>query len=133
MENRAKMRKRPNYPGLRRGISPICPWTLEHSLYTFLMINLLLLSQKWATKLKKKPVLLDQFRTVPFTFSISFPKIMGQVRYFIIPPYQIWCSLGLAKISFSYLMPIKSYLGKTFMCSARSPLVSEGIIYSLYT
>ena len=42
------------------------------------MTNLFLLSQKLATKLKNT-VFLDQFRTVPSTFRLSLPKIMGQV------------------------------------------------------
>ena len=65
----------PNFPGLRRGILQFVPETLEHPLYTFLMTNLLLLSQKLAEKLKKT-VFLDQFRTVPSTFRLS-PKNYG--------------------------------------------------------
>ena len=76
--------------GLEVEFLQFLPETLEHPLYTFLMTNLLLLSQKLATKLKKT-VFLNQFHTVLSTFSLSLPKIMGQVRYFIIPPYQTWC------------------------------------------
>ena len=76
MENRAKMRKRPNFPGLRRGILQYVSETLEHPLYAFLITNLLLLSLKVATKLKKTEFL-DQFRTVPSTFRLSFPKNYG--------------------------------------------------------
>ena len=36
----------------------------------------------------EKTVFLNQFQTVPSTFSLSLPKILGQVRYCIIPPYQ---------------------------------------------
>ena len=90
MENRAKMRKRPNFPGLKREIFQFVPEALEHSLYTFLMTKLPLLSQKLATNLKKT-VPLNQFHTVPSTFSLSLPKVMGQVCYFVISPYQIWC------------------------------------------
>ena len=74
MEKRSKMRKRPNFPGLRRGISPIVPKTLEHPFYTFLMTNLLILSQKMVTKLKKNPVFLDQFHTVLSTKPFSHQK-----------------------------------------------------------
>ena len=62
--------------GLEGEFLQFVPETLERPLYTFLMTNLPLLSQKLATKLKKT-VLLDQFHTVPSTFSLSFPKVMG--------------------------------------------------------
>ena len=75
-ENRAKRRKYPISLGLEGQILQFVPGTLEHPLFTFLMTNLLLLSQKLATKLKKKnPVFLDQFRTVPSTFRLSLPKL----------------------------------------------------------
>ena len=66
VENRAKRRKRPNFPGLRGGILQFVPETLEHPPYTFLMTNLLLLSQKLATKFETT-VFLDEFHTVPST------------------------------------------------------------------
>ena len=62
--------------GLEGEILQFVPETLEHPLYTFLMISLLLLSQKLATNLKKT-VFLDQFCTVPSTFRLSLPKMMG--------------------------------------------------------
>ena len=68
-KHEAKMRKRPNFHVLRRGISPICQ-------NTFLMTKFPVLSQQLATKLKKT-VLLDQFHTVPSTFSLSLIKPMG--------------------------------------------------------
>ena len=74
-KNRAKMRKIPNFLGLRRGISPICPLHIRTPLYTFLMTNFPLLSQKLATKLKT--VLSDQFHSVLFIFTLSHPKVMG--------------------------------------------------------
>ena len=58
MENRPKMRKGPGFPGLGRGFLRFVPGTLEHPLYTFLMLNLPLLSQTFSIKLKKT-VLLD--------------------------------------------------------------------------
>ena len=39
----------------------------------------------------EKTVFSDQFRTVPSTSRLSLSKIMGQVCYFITPPYQFWC------------------------------------------
>ena len=47
-KNRAKMGKSPISLGLEEGFLQFVPDTLEHPLYTFLMTNLLLLSQKSA-------------------------------------------------------------------------------------
>ena len=75
MENRAKMRKIV-FLGLKGEFLQFVSVTLEYPLYTFLLTNLPLLSQKLATKLKKT-VLLDQFHTVPSTSSLSLPNVMG--------------------------------------------------------
>ena len=42
---------------------------------------------KIGNKIEKKTVFLDQFYTVLYTSSLSLPKIMGRVSYFIIPLY----------------------------------------------
>ena len=70
------MRKDPISLGLEGEFLQFVPETLEDPLYTFLMTKLLLLSQKLAAKLKKA-VILDQFHTVPSTFILSLPKVMG--------------------------------------------------------
>ena len=76
MENRVKMKKDSISLGLEEEFFKFVPVTLEHPLYTFLMTKFPLLSKKLATKLRKT-VLLDQFHTVPSTFSLSLPKGMG--------------------------------------------------------
>ena len=76
--------------GLEGKILLFVPETLEHPLYTFLMTYVLLFSQKLTTTLKKLHFSY-QFCTVPSTFRLPLPKIMGQVCYFITPPYQFWC------------------------------------------
>ena len=53
------------------------PETSEHLLYTFLMPDLLLLSQKFWTKLKKI-VLSDQFYTVLSTLDSPSPKLWAK-------------------------------------------------------
>ena len=75
MENRAKIRKNPISLGLEGEFLQFVPETLEHPLYTFLMTNLPLLSQKLATKLKK--LLLDQFVDQSINFrSISTVEVV---------------------------------------------------------
>ena len=87
MGNRAKKRKRPNFPGLKRGNSPIYPETIEHLPLHFSDNQFAPFIPKIGNKIEKT-VFLDQFRTVPSNFRLSLPKIMGQVCYLITPPYQ---------------------------------------------
>ena len=102
-----KGEKDPISLGLEGEILQFVPETLEHPYYTFLMTNLFLLSQKMATKLKKT-VFLDQFHTVPSIFSLSLPKIMGQVCYFIRPPLLVlvltWISQSFHSLCQSKIM-----------------------------
>ena len=67
-KNRAKMRKRPIFPGLRRGISPIGPWNIRTLLLHFSDDQISRLIPKIGNKIEKA-VLLDQFHTVPSTFT----------------------------------------------------------------
>ena len=76
MENRPKMRKGPSFPGLGRGISLVCPCDigtpslhLSDAQFAVLIPNIL-------NKIEET-VLLDEFYTVPCTFRLSLPKVMG--------------------------------------------------------
>ena len=84
------MRKDPISLGLEGEFHQFVPEALEHPPLHFSDDQFPPIIPKIGNKILKT-VFLDQFHTVPSTFSVSFPKIMGQVRYFIIPPYQNWC------------------------------------------
>ena len=80
VENRTKTRKDPISLVLGGQFLQFVNKTLEHPLYTFLMTNLLLLSQKLATKLKKKCI----FRSIShgsLHFSPFPPKIFVSIDY----------------------------------------------------
>ena len=63
------------------------PETLEKPPLHFSDDQFAPLIQNLATKLKKT-IFVDQFHTVPSTFRLSLPKIMGQVCYFVTHPHQ---------------------------------------------
>ena len=87
-KNRAKRRKMPNFPKLRRGILQFVPETLEHTHLHFSDDQFAPIIPKVSNKIEKKTtVFSDQFRTVPSTFRLSLPKIMGQVCYFMTPSH----------------------------------------------
>ena len=54
MENRAKMIKRPNFPGLRGGISPICPRNIRTPPLHFSDDQIAPLILKIGNKIEKK-------------------------------------------------------------------------------
>ena len=91
MENRAKKRKGPNFPGLRRRTLQFVSETLEQPPLQFSDNQFAPFIPKIGNKIEINPVFLDQFRTVSSTFRLSLPKIIGQVCYFITPRYQFWC------------------------------------------
>ena len=76
--------------GLEEEILQFLSETIEHPLH-FSDDQFAPLNPKISNKIKTKPVFLDQFCTVPSTFRLSLPKIIGQVCYFITPPYQFCC------------------------------------------
>ena len=80
----------PNFPGLRRGILQFVPEILEHPPLHFSDDQFAPLISKISNKIEKT-VFLHQFRTAPSTFRLSLLNIMGQVCYFITPPYQFCC------------------------------------------
>ena len=78
-KNRAKMGKNQISLGLEGRFPQFVPYTLEHPLYTFLMTNLLLLSQNMP-KIEKFSYVLDQFQSVPSTFSLPlFPQLWAKL------------------------------------------------------
>ena len=77
--------------GLEGEILQFVPETLEHPSLHFSDDQIAPLIPKIGKKKNLKTVFLYQFRTVPSIFGLSLPKIMGQVCYFIRPPYQFWC------------------------------------------
>ena len=83
----------PNFPGLRRGILQFVPKTLEHHPLHFSDDQFAPLIPKISNKIEKKNVLSDQFRTVPSTFRLSLPKIMGKCVILLHLPISVVVSL----------------------------------------
>ena len=116
-----KQEKDPVSPDLEGEFLQFVPDTLEQPLYTFLMTNLLLLSQKLTTKL-----FLDQFQTVPFTLSLSFPKLWAKFVILLHPPISFDVNLDWPKFRFHSLCRSKVIEEKALEGSVRH-LVSEGL------
>ena len=83
-----KREKDPISLGIEGGISPVCSLNIRTSPVHFSNDQFAPLVPKIGNISEKKNCILDQFHTVLSTFSLSLPNVLGQVRYFIIPPYQ---------------------------------------------
>ena len=68
-------------------------------------------SQKAPKSLKKPVFFWTNFKQFHHLLPLSL--FWGQVSNFIVPPYPVIIKVTLAKISFSKLMPVQSYRGKT--------------------
>ena len=93
MENRAKMRERPNFLGRGGEFLQFVPETLEHSLYIFLMTKLPLLSQKLATKLKKLYFQIN-FTLVPSLLASPSPKLWAKFVILLYLPIRLGVNLN---------------------------------------
>ena len=89
-KTRAKMRKIPNFPVLKGVIFLICPWNIRTHPLHFSDDQFSPLIRKIDKKIERNCTL-DQFYTVPSTFSLSLPKVLGQVCHFVITLYRTWC------------------------------------------
>ena len=119
MENRAKTRKCPISLGLGGEFFLFTPSTLEHPPLHFSDDQFAPLIAKIGQKIKKT-VFLDQFQTVTLTFCCFLPTIMGQVRFFIIPPISFGIESDQPAFRF-YSLPQSKFVKKKLIWGATPP------------
>ena len=106
-ENRAKCRKMVIFPGLKQELSRLSLTHQKTLFYTFSDQ----IHPPQISKSTKKHLYFGQISNSSLIFTLSLS--WGLVSNFITLPYPFIIEVTLAEISFSKLMPIQSYRGKT--------------------
>ena len=110
VENRAKCRKMVIFPGLKQGIFQVIPGTSEHSIFhLFDQIH----APQISNSTRNVKNYFGQISSSSLIFDpLSLPTLGLSFKCYY-APYLVIIEVTLVKISFSKLMPIRSYGGKT--------------------